>query len=237
MQKADLKIIVFTVVMCVLASVMLAATVEVLRPTIDANRENYRKLNILRAFRPSALPDGTGLTTDRYIDLFDNGNLPPKEIEAYFSTFVKETEVEVKGLKLPLITWSEGGKVAKYAFPAEGKGLWSVIHAYIALQPDLATIQGVTFFDHGETPGLGGEISKAWFQENFIGKKLLHEGQPVDFKVVKGKVKDVLKPEDPQSHSAVDGISAATLTGNGVQAFVTKGFRKYNEYFKTIRGN
>lgn len=237
MQKADLKIVLFTLVMCVLASVMLAATVEVLRPTIDANRENYRKLNILRAFRPAALPDGTALTKEQYQDYFDNGNLPPKLIDAYFDKFVKEGEVEVKGAKLPLITWTEDGKVTKYAFPAEGKGLWSVIHSYIALKPDLATIQGVTFFDHGETPGLGGEINKAWFQENFIGKKLFHDGHPMTFKVVKGKVKDVLKPDDPQALAAVDGISAATLTGNGVQEFITQDFRTYNEHFKTIRGN
>lgn len=236
MQKADIRIIVFTLVMCVLSSLLLAATVEVLRPTIDANKENYRKLNILKSFRPDHTPDGKPLSKEDFKKYFDDGNLPADMIKAYFEKNVKEIEVDVGGQKLPLFTWTEDGKIVKYAFPAEGKGLWSVIHSYISLSPDLATIRGVTFFDHGETPGLGGECSKAWFQENFIGKKLLRDGKPVEFRVVKGKVKDVLRPGDPQIDSAVDGMSAATLTGNGIQAFVTKTFSTYNAHFETIRG-
>lgn len=237
MQKADLKIVVFTLVMCVLSSLLLAATVKLLKPKIDENQESYRKLNILRAFRPDHAPDGHALSPEEFSKYFEAGQMPNDLIKEYYGKFVKETEVEITAgghkKKAPFFMWEQDGKILKYAFPAEGMGLWSIVHSYIALKPDLATIHGVTFFDHGETPGLGGECSKPWFQNNFIGKKLLKDGKPVDFKVVKGKVKD--KPTiDPET--AVDGMAAATLTGNGLQAFINSAFAAYNTHFETIRG-
>jgi Na+-transporting NADH:ubiquinone oxidoreductase subunit C len=237
MQKADLKIVIFTLVMCVLSSILLAGTVKSLGGKIGDNQESYRKLNILKAFRPDHAPDGHALTPEESAKYFEAGQMPNDLINAYYTKFVRETEVEInrdgQRVKAPLFLWEQDGKIIKYAFPAEGMGLWSVVHSYIALKTDLATIHGITFFDHGETPGLGGECSKPWFQNNFIGKKLLKDGKPVDFKVVKGKVKDkaTIDPE-----TAVDGMAASTLTGNGIQAFINSSFAAYNTHFETIRG-
>jgi Na+-transporting NADH:ubiquinone oxidoreductase subunit C len=237
MQKDDLRIVGFTVTMCLLSSIMLAGTVKALSGRISENQENNRKLNVLRAFRPQVAPDGTPLSEERFHQYFDLGKMPKDLIKAYYDGFVREQEVEVlvdgQPAPRPLFIWEVDGKPKYYAFPAEGMGLWSVIHSYIALEADLATISGVTFFDHGETPGLGGECSKPWFQKNFVGKKLFKDGKPVDFKVVKGKVADKANLDH---ETAVDGMAASTLTGNGIQAFVTEGFRSYNHYFATIRG-
>ena len=52
----------------------------------------------------------------------------------------------------------EGDKIDKYIFPIYGKGLWSTMYGFIALDKDLKTIKGFTFYEHGETPGLGGEV-------------------------------------------------------------------------------
>src|SRR5690606_9435029 len=114
------------------------------------------------------------------------------------------------------------GQVRAYAFPAEGKGLWSTVHSFVGLEHDLATVRGITFFDHGETPGLGGEVSMPWFQRNFRGKILWKDHQPVNLVVTKGKA-------EPGNSHAVDGMSGATITGNGVQKLVNKTFRAYNE--------
>ena len=52
--------------------------------------------------------------------------------------------------------------------PISGKGLWSTLFGYFALESDFNTVKGITFYQHRETPGLGGEVDKSWFQNNFL---------------------------------------------------------------------
>ena len=66
----------------------------------------------------------------------------------------------------------KGKEVEGYAVPITGKGLWSTLYGYIALESDGITVKGITFYKHGETPGLGGEVEKEWFTQNFIGKRI-----------------------------------------------------------------
>ena len=114
-------------------------------------------------------------------------------------------------------------------FPISGKGLWSTMYGYISLKDDLNTILGITFYKHGETPGLGAEIDRAWFQDNFKNKLLFDEGENfVSIKVVKGKADG--------SHHAVDGISGATMTSNGVTKLLSYDIGRYLNYIKSIKG-
>ena len=115
--------------------------------------------------------------------------------------------------------------------PVSGKGLWSTIYGYLALQTDLSTISGITFYKHGETPGLGGEIEKEWFTNNFKGKKIRDDnGVLTSVKVVKGKV----IAGNPKEIHEVDGISGATLTGRGVANFLKVELKKYEPFFAKI---
>ena len=50
-----------------------------------------------------------------------------------------------------------------------------------------------------------------------------------------GKAK--VKSGSTLSDHAVNGISGATLTGNGVEALVRKDAAAYAEYFNSIKGN
>ncbi|NOZ07282.1 MAG: NADH:ubiquinone reductase (Na(+)-transporting) subunit C [FCB group bacterium] len=116
-----------------------------------------------------------------------------------------------------------------YVIPVSGKGLWSTIHGFLALQPDLNTVAGITFYEHGETPGLGGEIEKDWFTSQFKGKKIYDQsGRLVSIHIAKGKA---LQPDD----HTVDGISGATLTGNGVNKFLKSNLSDYENFFKSNR--
>tara|TARA_Y100000590_G_scaffold456154_1_gene606176 strand:+ start:284 stop:1018 length:735 start_codon:yes stop_codon:yes gene_type:complete len=120
--------------------------------------------------------------------------------------------------------------------PISGKGLWSTLYGYIALEPDFNTIKGITFYKHGETPGLGGEVEKEWFQANFVGKKIYNlEEELISVAVVKGKASDVLADAD-LAHG-VDGISGATITSNGVTEFLRRDLNRYKQYFKRNRTN
>ena len=123
-----------------------------------------------------------------------------------------------------------------FIIPISGKGLWSTLFGYFALEMDLNTVIGITFYKHGETPGLGGEVEKKWFQNNFVGKKIFDQaGEFVSIKVVKGKVNDVYSGE--ALNHGVDGISGATVTSRGVSDFLKRDLLKYEQYLKNNRMN
>lgn len=104
----------------------------------------------------------------------------------------------------------EKQQIQEIVLPVYGNGLWSMMYAFVALDTDGRTIKGVTYYDQGETPGLGGEIENPNWRAQFVGKRVLDDnGQPA-LRVMKGAA--------PQGDLyAVDGLSGATLTANGVQ--------------------
>ena len=135
----------------------------------------------------------------------------------------------------PLYIYKEDGQVMAYAFPIIGQGLWSTLYGYLAVESDATTIRGVTFYKHGETPGLGGEIEKEWFQKNFKGKTIysVKEHKLTPTVVVKGKAADIVKGDALSYH--VDGITAATLTGNGVTDMMARWVKVYDAYLSKVR--
>ena len=134
---------------------------------------------------------------------------------------------------LPIYFSEKDDQLSSYIIPVSGKGLWSTIYGYLALEPDGVTVKGITFYQHGETPGLCVEIDKDWFTSSFKGKKIRSDdGELVSITVVKGKVAEKIKKEK-QSHY-VDGISGSTLTGNGVTNFLKQELLKYEPYFAKI---
>lgn len=94
--------------------------------------------------------------------------------------------------------------------PIYGNGLWSMMHAFVALEPDGRTVRGIAYYEHGETPGLGGEVENPRWRQQWVGKKLLDDQGNPAIRVMKGSA----PPDDPV---AVDGLSGATLTARGVQ--------------------
>ena len=96
--------------------------------------------------------------------------------------------------------------------PVRGYGLWGTMKGYLALEPDLKTIIGLEFFDHKETPGLGGEIDNPKWKSIWKGKEVYSDSGDILISVIKGSV-------DKNSTLAkyqVDGLSGATITSNGV---------------------
>lgn len=133
------------------------------------------------------------------------------------------------GYKLVYVHKS-GGAPDAYVIPIQGFGLWDIIKGYLALDTDLNTVKGVTFYEHKETPGLGALVTEPWFMQNWKGKKILGpSGELVSISVAKGK--------SLGGEHSVDGISGATLTGNGINEFLLSDLQRYEPYFKTLRGN
>lgn len=106
----------------------------------------------------------------------------------------------------------ENGQLDTLIIPVRGYGLWSTLHGFIAVKGDLNTVTGFGFYEHGETPGLGGEIDNPKWKALWPGKEVFNaKGEPV-IKVIKGNV----DRSSPAAKNQVDGIAGATLTSNGV---------------------
>ncbi|MEZ8879917.1 MULTISPECIES: Na(+)-translocating NADH-quinone reductase subunit C [Vibrio] len=104
----------------------------------------------------------------------------------------------------------DGAETTKVIIPVHGNGLWSMMYAFVAVETDGNTVSGITYYEQGETPGLGGEVENPTWRAQFVGKKLFDENHKPAIKVVKGGA--------PQgSEHGVDGLSGATLTSVGVQ--------------------
>ncbi|AIW14916.1 Na(+)-translocating NADH-quinone reductase subunit C [Vibrio tubiashii] len=104
----------------------------------------------------------------------------------------------------------DGDAVSKIILPVHGTGLWSMMYAFVAVETDGNTVSAITYYEQGETPGLGGEIENPSWRAQFEGKKLFDENHKPAIKIVKGGA-------PAGSEHGVDGLSGATLTGNGVQ--------------------
>ncbi|KJY82277.1 Na(+)-translocating NADH-quinone reductase subunit C [Vibrio galatheae] len=100
--------------------------------------------------------------------------------------------------------------ISKIILPVHGNGLWSMMYAFVAVETDGNTVSGITYYEQGETPGLGGEVENPAWRDQFVGKKLFDENHKPAIKVVKGGA-------PAGSEHGVDGLSGATLTSNGVQ--------------------
>lgn len=103
------------------------------------------------------------------------------------------------------------GAVESVVFPVYGEGLYSTLYGYLSLEPDLRTVHHISFYEHGETPGLGGDIEEPSWQAGWRGKQVFDDaGEPVIEVTVDGAA----------GPHQVDGITGATLTGDGVTALV-----------------
>ena len=106
--------------------------------------------------------------------------------------------------------------IDRIILPVHGYGLWSTLYGFIALEGDGNTVSGITFYEHAETAGLGGEVDNPSWKAKWQGKRIYDDQGQVAMRVMKGSV-------DPSSAGAdyqVDGLSGATLTSRGVENMI-----------------
>lgn len=126
------------------------------------------------------------------------------------------------------------GEIKTIVLPIHGKGLWSTMYAFVALEGDANTVKGLTFYEHAETPGLGGEVDNPRWKAQWKGKKIYDENYQLAVKIPKGQV-DRSRPE---AIHQVDGLAGATLTKNGVENLIRfwlgdNGFRPFLNNLRT----
>ena len=235
-MKGNRYTFIFAFIVCVVCSVLLAAVSEGLKAKQELNAALDVKKNILKAVRlKDPLP--AKISAEDVLRIYESKieelvlDDQGREVEGKKPSQITEKEKNL----YPLYVYKEDEQVLAYGFPIIGQGLWSTLYGYFALEADATTVRGITFYKHGETPGLGAEIEKDWFQNNFVGKKIWSkkEKKLTPIAVVKGRVADQYQGENAEHY--VDGITAATITSNGVTKMLDKWIRAYEPYFGEVR--
>jgi len=223
----------FAAAVTITCSILLAAAANLLK---DRQQENIA-FDIQKNILASAELGSAEMIRQEVLDLYDK-YIRSKVVNLQGEEVSDKTVDQIDPKKdldlLPLYYAEENGEISAYIIPISGKGLWSTIYGYLALENDLNTIMGITFYKHGETPGLGGEIEKDWFKNNFKGKKIYSpDGELVSITVIKGKVEELIPAEE--AYHYVDGISGSTLTGNGLNNFLKNDLQTYKPYFDKLK--
>ncbi len=229
------KTLLVTLVLCVVCSVVVATAAVTLRPLQAANQALDRKQNILAA--AGLLQAGVNveeqfgrvetrlvdLETGKFTDALDPLNYdqrkasrdPALSVRVPQDQDIAKIQRRVKYAQVYVVAAPDGG-IGKVILPVKGYGLWSTLHGFIALEPDLNTVAGIGFYEHAETPGLGGEVDNPAWKASWHGKQLYDVNGNIVLKVIKGRA-DSSRPE---SVYQIDGLSGATLTSRGVQNLI-----------------
>jgi len=236
MESSNKYIITFIIVMTVIAAVALAGMREITMSAATRNEEIFNKRSILLTVN-EYLGDGLSvadLTDEQVLKIFkdqveqivinQNGEVAPDMLAEKIDLAIEKKKPETERL-LPLFVF-KNNKEKFYILSIRGSGLWDEIWGNIAVKSDLNTIAGATFDHKGETPGLGAEIKdNPAFPGQFVGKQMFKDGE-VAILVRKGGSQDKLYE--------VDGISGATITGDGVSEMLQRGIAYYLPYFESI---
>ncbi|MGB7328072.1 MAG: Na(+)-translocating NADH-quinone reductase subunit C [Rubripirellula sp.] len=244
MQQRDslTRTIATAAVLCVICSLAVSAAAVALKPTQVANEKLDQQKNILDAaglaIGEYGLPAGKlskeqidelyGRVSEGLINMDDGSfnseaNAADWELSEASSdkTSVKIVDPQYDPgeesrpsvMKVYFVTKPDSDDIQTFVLPIYGKGLWGTLWGYLALKSDLETIQGLTFYQHKETPGLGGEVDNPAWKAQWDGRKLYDtDGNPAAF-VFKG-------PAPAENVYAVDGLSGATITSNGVTKMI-----------------
>ena len=132
------------------------------------------------------------------------------------------------------IVWNEDG-LERVILPVRGAGMWSALYGYIALESDLNTIAGMTFYEQNETPGLGDQITHVHWLEQWKGRRIYDEQGEIRFRVGEG----VVAAGSATSGYEVDALTGATVTGNAVTGMMHYWFgpHGYQAFLDNLRNN
>lgn len=241
-MRSSTYTVVFVSTVAIICSLLLSTAATLLRDRQDRNEALSKKQNILKALGVNEKMDGPSIDIffAEYVELFAidlEGNIDAEVDATQLDMEVEDKKAEASARRYPIYRCAIDNETT-YCVPIIGRGLWSKLYGYLSLESDLNTVKGITFYKHGETPGLGAEIEKSWFQDNFLGKKINDQtGTFVSIEVVKGSAENAYAGNEEKLSHAVDGISGATITSRGVTEMLHEDLTKYVPYFKQLEAN
>ncbi|MCK4765811.1 MAG: Na(+)-translocating NADH-quinone reductase subunit C [Candidatus Aminicenantes bacterium] len=252
------KTVIVALGVCLVCSILVSTAAVALKPRQEKNKKLEKMVNILevgglyekgvdveKVFAEQLealiieLKSGDVLPKDKYGDMLQPGKYDIKKVakDAKYGEAIpgKEDKAKIKRKPKYMLVYyvKEGGKRTKLILPVYGKGLWSTMYGFLALDMDLKRVKGYTVYDHGETPGLGGEVENPKWQASWQGKIVFDDNDKLILEVIKGKV----DPTGPKAKYRIDGLSGSTLTTRGVDNLLKFWLREsgYGPFFKKIR--
>ena len=250
------KILAVAFFVCIFCSILVSATAVVLKERQERNKVEEKRKNILLAagvYDPKKpIDEQFDKIEARIVDL-ETGlfrpDMDPAEFDSRAAARDQETryqipsEQDLAGIKVrsrykDVYLVFEDDKIQQIILPVHGKGLWSTMYGFLALDKDLTTVNGFAFYEHGETPGLGGEIDNPAWKQQWPGKKIYDENGVLRIEVLKGQV----NPRSPDAIYQADGLAGATLTARGVDNLLKywlgeNGYKPFLANLKTERLN
>ncbi len=231
-KQSNTYTLIYSVVLVLLVGVVLSVVYQVLRPKQLENIDNDTKRQILAAALIS--PKNGESISDLYANhiakafiVNDKGEIVDSQQDAFTVKVSEEVKKPAAERLLPVFecTTDQG---TKYIVPVYGAGLWGPIWGYVSFDANGNTIYGAYFAHQGETPGLGAEIEKPAFQEQFSGKDIFNAaGNFTSVQVVKSG-------QQPAEGSYVNGISGGTITSQGVSKMLANSLEPYSAFFKQL---
>ncbi|MEE2685192.1 MAG: Na(+)-translocating NADH-quinone reductase subunit C [Planctomycetota bacterium] len=225
-------------VLCIVCSVLVSVTAVALREQQRQNAEKEFSMNILeccglasetvdieQVFQDKIERRVVELASGQFVDStvysklgIDPGSYDIKQIlrtDGLYDLLDRDRDTaSIKRLEKYAVVYlyREEGQLKQVILPIRGYGLWSTLYGFISLDAELENIQGITFYEHKETPGLGGEVDNLKWKQQWYGKTAFTPDGDVKVEVVRGKASD--------ASYQVDGLAGATITTRGVSNLV-----------------
>ena len=228
-QDTFTKTILVVLAVCLVCSIIVAGTAVGLRSTQLANKEKDKQSNILAVagvesdktiaeiFKTNIQTKLVDLATGEFVEGVDAVSYDQRKVAKDPAQSIKlsaEQNIAKIGRRANLATVylvsDDQGQLQRIILPVHGAGLWSTMYAFIAVKADGNTVEALTYYEQGETPGLGSEVENPRWRSLWAGKELFDAQGNVAIKVAKGQAPAGSKHE-------VDGLSGATLTSVGVE--------------------
>ncbi|WP_341705963.1 Na(+)-translocating NADH-quinone reductase subunit C [Halopseudomonas sp.] len=220
---------------CLVCSVVVSAAAVALKPVQTTNKLQDKQRNILQIaglFDPSVsvqeqfqeiTPRLVDLRTGEFSDALDALTFDQQKASKDPAMSQQlDGEQDIASIRrradysTVYVVENPDGSIKTLILPIHGYGLWSTLYGFMALESDLKTVVGLGFYQHAETPGLGGEVDNPNWKAQWTGKVVFDESGEPAISVVKGSV----DPSNPNAEHQVDGLAGATLTSRGVENLV-----------------
>ena len=225
-NESTQKTVTVALVLCLVCSIIVSAAAVILRPAQAVNEKANMQMNILQAaglYDPEqSIADQFQMVTTRLVNVETGEFVEGMDAERYNQRKaakdpsmnhelsgdedIASIKRQAKIAKIYLI--ENGEQVEKIILPIHGYGLWSTLYGFMALEGDANTVAGLGFYEHAETPGLGGEVDNPNWKTQWVGKQVYRD-DTVALRLVKGGA-------DRSDIYGVDSLSGATITSRGV---------------------
>ncbi len=250
-RDSKMKVLTVAFLLCVICSILVSVAAVGLHSRQEENKLEEKRKNILQAAGiydagipvddqfSNIEPRIVDLQSDDFTSEFDVASFDSRKAARDAATSYRIpskldlADIKIRSRYKDVYLLMEGDNLKQLILPVHGKGLWSTMYGFISLAADLNTVKGFGFYEHGETPGLGGEIDNPSWKQQWPGKKIYGENGKVKIEVLKGSVDQ----GGADARYQVDGLGGATLTSRGVSHLLSywmgeNGYKPFLEKLK-----